>query len=293
MGPDSVIIRHTSAGHQELRRSGTQTVNMVWYREIPMLFTASDIRNLLVAALMVAALSGCGGTKVLKEPQPLAVDEALAAASDGDLSATLDWVIVRDGPGTWAKNADWDEYLVTLRNDSTGPVSVSAITVTDSSGHRHSAIPSRKKLVKASRATAKRYKGEGIKVKAGLGGGALVVAGGLSASVGAGAGAAAVYGSGAAVGATAGALVLAPVLVVGGVVKGVNNSKVNGEIERRQTSLPLQIDPGAAQSFDIFFPIAPSPLELRIDYTDASGERTIVVDTRDALDGLHLAQEQD
>ena len=258
-----------------------------------MLVTVSEIRKILVAGLMLAALSGCGGTKVLKEPQPLAVDEALAAASDGNVSAALDWVIVRGGPGTWAKNADWDEYLITLRNDSAGPVSVSAITVTDSSGHQHGTIPSRKKLVKASRATAKRYKGEGIKVKAGLGGGALVVAGGLSASVGAGAGAAAVYGSGAAVGATAGALVLAPVLVVGGVVKGVNNSKVNGEIERRQTPLPLQIEPGAAQSFDIFFPIAPSPSEVRVVYSDSMGEHSIVIDTRGALDGLHLAPEED
>jgi len=258
-----------------------------------MLFTAYEIRRLIVAALVLAALSGCGGTKVLKEPQPLARQEALAIASNGNVSVTLDWVIVRDGPGTWAKNADWDEYLVTLRNDSASPVQVSAITVVDSSEHQHASIPSRKKLVKASRQTAKRYKGEGIKVKAGLGGGALVVAGGLSASVGAGAGAAAVYGSGAAVGATAGALVLAPVLVVGGVVKGVNNSKVNTEIETRQTPIPAAIAPGASQTFDLFFPIAPSPQELRIDYTDSTGSHTIVVDTRQALDGLHLAQEEE
>ena len=37
-----------------------------------MLFTVSEIRKLLVAAFVVTALSGCGGTKVLKEPQPLA-----------------------------------------------------------------------------------------------------------------------------------------------------------------------------------------------------------------------------
>ena len=256
-----------------------------------MLVTVSEIRKILVAGLMLAALSGCGGTKVLKEPQPLAVDEALAAVSDGNVSATLDWVIVRDGPGTWAKNADWDEYLISVRNDSAGPLSVSAITVTDSSGHQHGTVPSRKKLVKASKATAKRYKGEGIKVKAGVGGGAMLATGLVSANVAMGAGAAAAYGSTAAAGAAAGALVLAPVLVVGGVVKGVNNSKVNNEIERRQTSLPLQIEPGAARSFDLFFPIAPSPGEVRITYSDSTGEHTVVVDTRSALDGLHLAAE--
>jgi hypothetical protein len=241
---------------------------------------------------MLVGLSGCGGTKILKEPQPLAVEGALATGSDARVAVNLDWIIVRDGPGTWAKNADWDEYLVTLRNHSGGPLAVTAVAVVDSSEMRHGSIASRKKLVKASRQTAKRYRGQGIDVKAGVGGGALVVAGGLSASVGSGAAVAAVYGSGAAAGAAVGALVLAPVLVVGGVVKGVNNSKVNAAIETRQTPLPLQIAPGHSQAFDLFFPIAPSPLEVHIDYTDASGKHTIVMDTREALAGLHLPQEE-
>jgi hypothetical protein len=203
----------------------------------------------------------------MKEPQPLAGGEALVTGSDDRLSASLDWVIVRDGPGTWAKNADWDEYLVTVRNHSDEPVVVTSVTVTDSSETRHNSIASRKKLVKASRQTARRYKGDGIKVKAGVGGGALLVTGVLSANVGMGAGAAAVYGSSAAAGAAAGALVLAPVLVVGGVLKGVNNGKVNDEIE-------------------------PSPLHVLIDYTDATGDYTLVLDTSAALNGLHLAGQE-
>jgi hypothetical protein len=254
--------------------------------------TSGVLRTLFFAAT-IAALGGCGGTKLLKEPQPLVLEEALAESSDADVDAALDWVIVRDGPGTWAKNADWDEYLVTIRNRSAEPVTVTAVSVTDSSETRHAPVSSRKKLVKASRQTAKRYKGQGIEVKAGIGGGALVVAGGLSAGVGAGAGVAAVYGSGAAVGATAGALVLAPVLVVGGVVKGVNNSKVNNQIETRQTALPLQVEPGSSQILDLFFPIAPSPLEVRVEYGDSSGGHTIVLDTRDVLNGLHLPAEAD
>ena len=247
----------------------------------------------LIALAIFAALGGCGGTKVLKDPQPLMANEPLAVASDTRLSASLDWVIVRDGPGTWAKNADWDEYLVSVRNETTDSIVITAVSVMDSGEHRHDSVPNRKKLVKASRKTAKRYKGEGVEVKAGVGGGALLLTGVLSANVGMGAGAAAVYGSTAAAGAAAGALVLAPVLVVGGVVRGVNNGKVNDEIGRRQTPLPLQLEPGSAHSFDLFFPIAPSPLELRIDYVDAAGEHTIVIDTREALGGLHLATGED
>lgn len=247
----------------------------------------------LVALAILAVLGGCGGTKVLKEAQPLVAQEPLAVAADTRLSATLDWVIVRDGPGTWAKNADWDEYLVSIRNETGKTIAITAISVVDSGEHRHESIANRKQLVKASRKTARRYKGEGVEVKAGVGGGALLLTGVLSANVGMGAGAAAVYGSTAAAGAAAGALVLAPVLVVGGVVRGVNNGKVSNEIERRQTPLPLQLEPGTAQSIDLFFPIAPSPLELRIDYADAAGEHTLVIDTLEALDGLHLAAEED
>lgn len=250
-------------------------------------------RRISFVAAMLVGLSGCGGTKVLREPQPLAMEEALATGSDDRVAVNLGWIIVRDGPGTWAKNADWDEYLVTLRNHSGGPVAVTAVTVVDSSETRHSSIASRKKLVKASRHTAKRYKGQGIEVKAGVGGGALVVAGGLSATVGSGIATAALYGgSQAAAGAALGALALAPVLVVGGVVKGVNNSKVNTAIETRQTPLPLQVEPGQSQAFDLFFPIAPSPLAVRIDYTDSSGTHTLVMDTTDVLEGLHLPQEE-
>jgi hypothetical protein len=251
----------------------------------------SRILWILLVAAAIAGMSGCGGTRLLKEPQPLVREEALAVNSDARADAALDWVIVRDGPGTWARNADWDEYLITIRNRSAEQVTVTAVTVTDSSETRHASVASRKRLVKASRQTARRYRGQGIKVKAGVGGGALVVAGGLSATVGAGAGVAAIYGSGAAVGATAGALVLAPVLVVGGVVKGVNNSKVNEQIEARQTALPLPVEPGASRVLDLFFPIAPSPLDVQIDYADSSGEHTIVLDTRDALNGLHLPAE--
>lgn len=62
--------------------------------------------------LMLLGLSACGGTKVLKDPQSLVITEPLASNADQYISATLDWVIFRDGPGTWAKNVDWDEYMI-------------------------------------------------------------------------------------------------------------------------------------------------------------------------------------
>ena len=73
-------------------------------------------------------LSGCGGTKILKEPLVLEVTQPLATASNQNVSAELIWVIVRDGPGTWAKNADWDEYLVNVVNESKKAIQFQKLT---------------------------------------------------------------------------------------------------------------------------------------------------------------------
>ena len=41
----------------------------------------------------------------------------------------------------------------------------------------------------------------------------------------------------------------------------------------------------------MFFPISLSPLRVSINYNDAAGEYTLVLDTSAALDGLHLPAE--
>lgn len=249
---------------------------------------------LLFAALFIA---GCGGTKVLKEPQPIQITQPLAEASDDHVTATLDWVIVRDGPGTWAKNADWDEYLLRVSNRSERPITVARLLVVDSLDTQVLPKPGRKQLVRSSKETARRYKKSGIKVRAGRGAGTMLVAGAAVTAVGVGAVAAAGYGAalggGAAAAGTAGAaagglLLLGPALAVGGIVRGVNNSKVNAEIEMRQTTLPVELPAGAESGFDVFFPLAPSPRRIELTYTDAEGEQTLIIDTSVALDGLHI-----
>jgi hypothetical protein len=238
-------------------------------------------------------VSACGGTKVLKEPQPIQTTQPLAIASDQRVAVTLDWVIVRDGPGTWAKNADWDEYLLSVSNLSDLPIQVASVTVIDSLDTRVEPQPGRKRLTQASRQSARRYKKSGMRVKAGRGAGTMLVAGAAVTAVGVGAASVAAYGAGVgAAGGTAaaagGLLLLGPALAVGGVVRGVRNSAVNTQIEQRQTTLPLEINAGAELALDVFFPLAPSPSVVEVIYTDANGEYSLVVDTSVALQGLHL-----
>jgi hypothetical protein len=125
-----------------------------------------------------------GGTKVLKEPQPMEPMQPLAATSDKSVTATLDWVIVRDGPGTWARNADWDEYQLRVSNQSDQPIKITEVFVVDSLNTRIESQSRRKSLVKGSKKTARRYKKSGIKVKAGAGAGTMLVAGAAVTAVG-------------------------------------------------------------------------------------------------------------
>ncbi len=249
------------------------------------------------ALVCMFVLSGCGGTKVLKEAQPIQTTQPLATVSDQQVTAILDWVIVRDGPGTWAKNADWDEYLLRIRNLSDQPIQVIRVIVVDSLDTRIESQPKRKQLVKGSKQTARRYKDSGIKVKAGRGAGTMLVAGAAVTVIGVGA-ASVVAVSGATVAGSAGAaagglLLLGPALVVGGIVRGVRNSAVNKQIEQRQTVLPLELSAGEELPLNVFFPLAPSPGMFELSYTDVTGEHSLTIDTSTSLNGLHIDAPQE
>ena len=240
-------------------------------------------------AVLAVCLSGCGGTKVLKEPEPLAITQSIADASDAALAGRRDWIIYRDGPGTWAKNVDWDEYMIGVKNVSDASMQVTNIVVVDSLGTRISPRQNRKDLVKGTKETKRRYKGKGFKVKAGVSGAVLLGAGVVAAAGTSGLGAAAMAGGGAAAGAAA-VGVLLPVLAVGGVFRGINNSKVNNQIEIRQTQLPIQLNEEEAKNLVLFYPLVPSPQQIQLTYTDSWGEHKLVVDTQNSLEGLHLAE---
>ncbi len=251
---------------------------------------ARRVTGIVLLVALSHGLAACGGTKVIKEPVPLVAQQSLADTADGQLSVTLDWVIVRDGPGTWAKNADWDEYLIRVKNQGDETLKITSVVVTDSLGTTVVPGGSRKQLVKGTKAAGRRYKGAGLTAKAGAGTGTLIVAGAVTGAAAVGVGYAALYSGGAMAGAAVGGLMLAPVLAVGGVFRGINNSKVGNEIESRQAQLPLLLQGDEEKGLNFFFPMSPSPRQVEITYTDGSGDHIIVVDTRDALEGLHLVK---
>jgi hypothetical protein len=256
-------------------------------------------RTLLLLSCLALGLSACGGTKLVKQPAPPPVrDTPLASAADTRLDARLAFVIVRNGPGSWAKHADWDEYLLTVGNTGSVPVRIDSVTVTDAREHENTPLADRGALVAASKQVTRRYRDAGLTVEAGRGGAGLVAAGvgagvlaygaATAAATTAALGAGGAAGGGAA--AAAGGFVLAaPVLLGVGIARLVNNSKVDNRIEDRATTLPLTIAPGAAAALDLFYPLSPSPRRVVVVYHDGQAIHRLELDTTLALNGLHLA----
>lgn len=243
--------------------------------------------RLASVAMSCVLLAACGGAKLVRHAAPPPAGPALAAASDDGVEAAVAFVIVRNGTGAWAKNADWDEYLVQVRPRGQGAVRITGARVVDSLGTPLAPGADRKHLVAASKQTVSRYRHSGLKVKAGMGGVGLAATG-----VGAGLGAGGVAASGGGMLAgTAGAMafvMVAPAFGVAGIVRAVNNSKVNAEIVRRRSALPATAAPGQWLALDLFFPLAPSPDRLDLDYEDATGPHHLAIDLKPALAGLHL-----
>ena len=233
---------------------------------------------------IVLALTACAGSQILKEPEALQFLEPLAVATRDDVAVALAWVIVRDGPGTWAGNADWDEYLIVVRNPGAVPLEVTSVTLHDSLGERVSPESNRRALVRASRQAVRRYRDADLKVKAGSFGGAMLAASGAFLWYGVAAPIAVVGAGGTALGVATGAVIAAPILVFGGIMRAVNHRKVNDEIVRRHTVFPVTLAPGEERMLSVFFPLTPSPQRIDIEL----GTGVLSIDTAAILTGLHL-----
>ena len=173
-----------------------------------------------------------------------------------------------------------------MRNLSATPIELLDVSVFDSLG-------TRKQLVKGSKSSVRRHRDSGLKVKAGVGGTGLIIAG---ATVTGAMGAAYVYVAGMGLGgpvsvsaAGVGLLEAGPAVLAIGMVRAVNNTKVNNHMLALQSTPPLSVDCNAEQRLILFYPLAAAPGHLQVSYRDTQGEGTLDIDTTQALAGLHLS----
>ncbi len=256
------------------------------------------IKVLVFIVSILVIVTGCGGTKLLSEPHPIDISSPLVTASNEFISVSLMGVIVRDGPGTWARKADWDEYLLIITNLSDADIEINEISLTDLLSLVFVTNSNRKELVGMSRDAVDRYDDSDLAITSGIGAGTVLTAGGAIAVVGTAAAVAAApaaaLGGAATIGMApamvAGAVLLSPVFAVAGLKRLSNVSKVSRVIAVRSTDFPLTIASGEEVLVDVFYPLSPSPQQLKINYIRSGGNNDLVLPTQDVLSGLHMLQ---
>src|SRR5690349_17630495 len=136
------------------------------------------MREKLLVALLVTCftLTGCAGPSLRGEARPQAAARPLAEAKDARVHVSVENIIVRNGDGSWAYDAEWDEYLIRVRTLSDAPVEVREVLLFDAVDHRVEARSDRASLAEGTREIERRYEDSGRLVRL-RGGNAWVAAG--------------------------------------------------------------------------------------------------------------------
>jgi len=205
-------------------------------------------------------------------------------ATQPPLAASLRTLIVYDGPGSWKRQALWDEYVLTVRNQGDAALVITAASLIDYAGARRQPGDDPWQLEKESQTLEQRYLRDGIAFARSeipdapvFGAGAVGdAAGTLFSSVSATASSASVVGL--------------PVYYL--VVYGVNrNNKATAaaEFARRRLVLPLTLFGGESQTGSLFLPMAPNPQALVLRWSGVGTANEMVLPLS-RLRGLHAVQ---
>ena len=238
---------------------------------------------LCVAAAL--ALTGCVSNKYKTAPKdtPPAIALDLAAETPA-ARAQLRSVIIFKGPGSWKKEAYWDEYVITFVNHAAVPLTLESAELFDLDDAAQLPGTHPWKLEGISREKLKVASHTGRNIA--LGAGATLVwvgtAGAIAASTMVG-------------GVTGGLAIAAPVVVLGlpvlaigsGMRLLINRSDISQEFTRRRLLLPVAVPMGENISGSLFFPVTPGPRRLVLRYRTGDTAEPVTIDLA-ALAGLHL-----
>jgi hypothetical protein len=198
------------------------------------------------------------------------------------LNATLNTLIAFGGPGSWKREAFWDEYVVTLRNEGDQPLQVDSIMLADYADVSHPPGDDPWALERQSRDLEKKYRDAGLAFARIAAPRVLAATAEPAVLTSAGVGSA---------GAAAAAATTAVALPVYGLtVLGINSHKkaaIKAEFTRRRLPLPLRLGPGETRSGSLFFPMVPNPRSLSVHWSNESdrGDSSLPLDV---LRGLHM-----
>jgi len=238
----------------------------------------------IAVAWACALLGACLATKYrgAGDATPPAVDLALTS-EQAVLELTLHHVIVYNGPGSWKREALWDEYVVSIGNRGTQVLSIDDVVLIGVDGARHLPGAEPWKLEKQSQTLAQRYLRNGkalarseipdavVYGSSSLGGAMGTTFSAASAALAA----ASVYG-------------LPVYYVVVLTVDQSNKSAMGEQFQLRRLALPRTLWPGEVQTGSFFFPMTPDPQSLSLRWSAGAGQGVTLLPLP-LLDGLHGA----
>lgn len=237
---------------------------------------------------MSLLLAGCVTSKKYRMAKPdtppvRALDWQVSAAS-ADL--TLQSVIVFKGPGSWKREARWDEYAVGITNRGTGPLVIEAAELVDLLGVPREWGTDPWRLEKLSYTNWEKYGKTGLKLAAGAGAVMLYAGAVVATSLGG------ILAPTAAAGGGVALLNIIPVVAVVditavAIMNSQNKKKVVAEFNRRRLPLPLTLAPGETAAGSLFFPMTPGPQKLVLRGRNGEEPVELALDLK-PLSGLHL-----
>lgn len=247
--------------------------------------------RLLVPVALALCLSGCVSSKYKLAAKPAAgtaPPPTLELQAAGDTGrATLHAVIVYHGPGSWKKDAYWDEYVLTVSNPGPTPLTLDRAVLTDRPGVGTLPGDNPWPIERTSRERLKVAKHTGRQIALGAGATAawvgsvaliasnLTLWGGVTNATAVGVG-------------TVGFIGIPLVALGSGVRTLVARHTIRQEFDRRQLALPQVLAPGAARTGSLFFPITPAPARLLLRLKDEAGLTHDLTFDLTPLSGLHL-----
>jgi hypothetical protein len=225
-------------------------------------------------AACLVLLSGCVSAKYKSAAEKTPPAPLNLIREQTPMIVTVQSVIVYRGPGSWKRDAYWDEYIVSLANQGRTPATLETVSLTDFTGTSSAPSDNPWVLEKQSRTREEQLKANIKDVTIQVGGGYVIMSG-------------AVMG-GLAVGGWLGGMVALPAFVAGTIYSNVHHRhQIEDEFARRHIVLPATITPGQTLQGSLFFCVSPGPRSIAFLVQNDGAYQKVTVDLA-PLAGLHL-----
>lgn len=239
------------------------------------------------AALLLS--SGCVSSKYKMAGGGVPPAPTLNLRGDhATLGTYVDSVIVYHGPGSWKRDAYWDEYVVSLENRGAISATLLSAELLDSDNFAVAPAKSWEKLESESRQW---WDSHVLAQNLALGAGTVFVGVGMvAAPIGAFLAYAALQGFAL---TPVGAAFIAVPLAAGWLseTNGSHEKKIAAEFSLRRLELPAELTSGQTAHGSLFFRLTPSPKKLVLTFREAGEVREVTVDLA-VLADLHRRSDQ-